>query len=78
MGSKRIVIQELIEIFRKPSVEVMAQRQLEDARRSLLSAQEHMEYAASLVQFHEARIRRLSEMLHPTKNKPAEKQRKDL
>ncbi len=56
-------VKQLIEPFRKPSAEIIAQRELEDAKRELLQAQAGQEYAAAMVQYHEARITRLRSML---------------
>ncbi len=55
-------VKQLIEPFRKPSAELIAQRELEDAKRELLQAQAGQEYAAAMVQYHEARITRLRSM----------------
>lgn len=49
--------------FTKPSPEMMAVRELEEARRSLLEAQTAKEYAASIEQYNKARITRLQEYL---------------
>lgn len=56
-------VKQLIDPFRKPSAELIAQRELEDAKRELLQAQAGQEYAAAMVQYHEARITRLRSML---------------
>jgi len=48
------------ELFRLPSAETMAIKELEAARRGLLEAQSAREYADSLCKYHEARIKRLS------------------
>lgn len=56
-------IKQFIDPFRKPSAEVMAQRQLEEAKRELLEAQAGQEYAAAMVQYHQARISRLNRIL---------------
>lgn len=57
------MIQSLIEVFRKPSAEVLAQRELEEAQRQLLTAEASAEYSKQMVAYHLSRIRRLSEML---------------
>lgn len=54
----------LSEAFRKPSAEIIAQRELEDAKRALLEAQSGLEYAAAMVDYHSSRIQRLTNMLH--------------
>lgn len=56
-------VKQLIEPFRKPSAELIAQRELEDAKRELLNAQAGQEFATAMVQYHEARITRLRSML---------------
>ena len=50
-------------LFATPSAEVLALRELEAARRSLLEAQSAREYADSMVKYHDARIARLSKYL---------------
>ena len=58
----------LIEYFKNvyttPSAEVLALRELEDAKRKLLEAQTGREYADSMCKYHEARIKRLTTYLH--------------
>ncbi len=56
-------IKKLIDPFRKPSAELIAQRELEEAKRQLLNAQAGQEYAAAMVQYHQSRITRLHNML---------------
>lgn len=60
------MIKEITEPFRKPSAEVMAQRELEDAKRQLLEAQAAQEYADAMVVYHAARIKRLNGYLKDT------------
>ena len=58
----------LKQIYDTPSAEVIALRELEAAKRSLLEAQSAKEYAESMVKYHDARIRRLTTYLrdaHP-------------
>jgi hypothetical protein len=50
--------------FRTPSAEVIALRELEEAKRKLLEAQSGREYADSMCKYHEARIKRLTAYLH--------------
>lgn len=57
------MLREMIEMMRKPSAELMAQRELEEAERQLLNAQASMEYATALVQYHTTRIARLNRLL---------------
>lgn len=54
------MIKELVESFRKPSAETLAQRELEEAKRSLLNAQSHQEYYKRLADYNEDRVRRLT------------------
>lgn len=51
-------------LFTAPSAEVLALRELEDAKRRLLEAQTAREYAESMCKYHEARIKRLTTYLH--------------
>lgn len=57
-------IQHIKELFAAPSAEVLALRELEAAKRSLLEAHTGREFAVSMVAYHESRIRRLSQYLH--------------
>ena len=54
-----MVISKLTEMLRAPSAEVLAQRELEHAKRSLLEAQTTEEYARNMVVYHTERIKRL-------------------
>lgn len=62
------MIRETIEwlkgVYSIPSAEVLALRELEDAKRKLLTAQTGREYADSMCKFHEAQIKRLTAYLH--------------
>jgi hypothetical protein len=49
----------IFDIFRRPSLEAEAQARLDKAKRDLMGAQEAVEYATSLVGYHEATIKRL-------------------
>ena len=51
-------------VYNGPSAEVLALRELENAKRSLLEAQSTREYADSMCKYHEARIKRLTAYLH--------------
>jgi hypothetical protein len=51
-------------IFRAPSAESLALRELEDAKRRLLDAQSGREYAEAMCKYHDARIKRLTAYLH--------------
>lgn len=57
------MLKQLLEPFRTPSAEILAQRELEEAKRQLLQAQAGMEYAAAMVDYHTSRIQRLSVMV---------------
>ena len=58
------LIDYLKKIYSTPSAEVIALRELEDAKRKLLDAQSGREYADSMCKYHEARIKRLTTYLH--------------
>ena len=60
----REIFQSLLAYFRLPSAEVLALRELEEAKRKLLDAQSGREYADSMCKYHEARIKRLTSYLH--------------
>ena len=47
-------------MFRPPSAEVIALRELEDAKRDLLRVQDTQEYAARMVEYHKGKIKRLT------------------
>jgi hypothetical protein len=59
------MIRDFLETFRKPSAEVLAQRELEEARRSLLNAQSHYEYYKRLADYNADRVHRLTGYLRP-------------
>lgn len=46
--------------FHKPSADVMALMELEDAKRELLAAQSGLEYAKAMVAYNEERVARLT------------------
>ena len=54
----------LKDLFAAPSSEVIALKELEAAKCCLLEAHTGREFAASMVSYHEARIRRLTTYLH--------------
>lgn len=62
------MIQELYNWVRNayttPSAEVLALRELEEAKRSLLETQSAREYADSMCKYREAQIKRLTAYLH--------------
>lgn len=53
-------LEQIRQIFQPPSAEVMALRQLEDAKRYLLKAHAYREEAEATVQMYEERITRLT------------------
>ena len=55
--------QSLTAMFRPASPEVLAARELDEARRQLLAAQSAEEYANAMCVYHEARIERLQRYL---------------
>lgn len=58
------MLKDLIETFRKPSAELLAQRELEDAKRQLLQEQTLAEHYTTRVRFQRERIVRLVNMLN--------------
>lgn len=60
----RKTINWLKNVYTVPSAEVLALRELENAKRQLLEAQSGREYADSMCKYHEARIKRLTTYLH--------------
>lgn len=55
-------------MFRLPSPQVVAMRELEDAQRYLLRAQSGLDYSQSMCQYHQARIKRLTATLNKAEN----------
>jgi hypothetical protein len=53
----------ILEFYRKPSANELAQRELEDAMRHLLEAQRNSAYFDKLSQFYEGRIYKLRTLL---------------
>lgn len=47
-------------LFRTPSIEAVALRELEAAKRDLLQMQDTQEYAAKMVEYHQGKINRLT------------------
>ena len=58
------MIEEIKKLWLTPSAEVLAMRELEDAKRKLLQAQTAREYADSMCKYREAQIKRLTAYLH--------------
>jgi hypothetical protein len=46
--------------FRTPSADMLAWRELEEAKRELLRSQSAMDYTKRMVEYHQDRIKRLS------------------
>jgi hypothetical protein len=57
------MIEQLKKLWATPSAEVLALRELEDAKRQLLESQTTREYADSMVKFREQQIKRLTAYL---------------
>lgn len=53
----------ILKLFQKPSARVLAQQELDEARRQLLVAQTRYDYSESQVMFYQACIRRLETVL---------------
>ena len=51
-------------LYKAPSAEAMALRELEDSKRRLLETQTAREYAEFMCKYYEAKIKRLSAYLH--------------
>ena len=51
-------------LYKAPSAEAMALRELEDSKRRLLETQTAREYAESMCRYYEVKIKRLSAYLH--------------
>lgn len=58
----------IVKLFRKPSARTLAQIELEEARRCLLTAQTRYDYSKSQVEFYQACIRRLEATLRAQEN----------
>jgi hypothetical protein len=50
-------------LFRPPSAETIALRELETAKRELLQVQDTQEYSAKMVEYYQGKIRRLTAYL---------------
>jgi hypothetical protein len=59
-----LMIEEIKKLWARPSAEVLALKELEDSKRSLLEAQTAREYADSMCKYREAQIKRLTTYLH--------------
>ena len=51
-------------LYKVPSAEALALRELEDSKRKLLEAQSGREYAVSMCDYYETKIVRLTNYLH--------------
>ena len=60
------MIGQLKKLWATPSAETIALRELEQSRRELLAAHTQAEYSAKLVEFHKAKIKRLTLFLSGT------------
>jgi hypothetical protein len=58
------MIDRLTKLWARPSTEVLALKELEESKRSLLEAQTAREYADAMCKYREAQIKRLSAYLH--------------
>ena len=57
------MLKNLVAIFGKPSPAMLARRELEEAERCLLQAQSAAEYAKRMTEYHNDRIKRLTQFL---------------
>ena len=53
-------MKQLQDMFKKPSADVLAVQELEEAKRQLLMAQSGLDYALAMVKYNEDRVRRLT------------------
>ena len=53
-------MKQLQDIFKKPSADVLAVQELEEAKRQLLMAYSGLDYAQAMVTYNEDRVRRLT------------------
>ncbi len=60
------MIKDFVRLFARPSAEVMAREELEDAYRQFLRAQSGLDYARRMVEYHSDRITRLSRYVRET------------
>ena len=51
-------------LYKTPSAEAMALKELEDSKRRLLETQTAREYSDSMCKYYEAKIKRLTSYLH--------------
>lgn len=58
------MIDQLTKLWARPSTEVLALKELEESKRSLLEAQTAREYADAMCKYREAQIKRLTTFLH--------------
>ena len=56
------MLKKITSLFRAPSAEALAIRELDEAKRELLVAVRHAEYYASMVRYHQTRISRLAQV----------------
>ena len=56
-------MEHIMSFFRTPSAEILAMRELEDAKRRLLSYQSTLEYADAMCRYNKERIHRLNDYL---------------
>jgi len=75
MNALRQIVLALREHFKMPSPIVIAQREYEEAQRSLLAAQSAAEYSLRISAYHSDRIKRLSAYLTDAYAKEQEKLR---
>jgi hypothetical protein len=56
----RQIILAVKNVFRLPSADLMAARELEEAKRELLQMQSSQDYAKRMVEYHQDRVKRLT------------------
>jgi len=56
----RLLMTRMVNSFRLPTADIMAVRELEEAKRSLLQMQSAQDYAKSMCAYHQDRVKRLT------------------
>lgn len=64
------MIRSLTSLFRKPSAEELAQRELDEAKRCLLESQRARDYHAKICEFYVTRINSLTKQLRDCNDTP--------
>lgn len=57
------MFQKIIGMYRQPSAEVLAQREMEECKRDLLSAERMRDYYAKMAEFNKVRLSQLTKTI---------------